>query len=975
MAFKTAFLLSVSAASLLTAGSARAQTDPLAPGTAAQQAQPAPGGSTAEDSAAQNDVDDVVVTGVRASIVGALNVKRESVQIVDSIVAEDVGKLPDNNVVEALQRVTGVQVTNRGAGEVGALSIRGLTDPLTTMNGRIIFTSSGQSFALQDIPANLVKRIDVYKTRAADQIETGLAGQIDVFTRRPFDFDGFAISGVARGIYNEQADTFNPNVSGLISNRWETGIGDVGILVNGSYARTKFRDMSVAAGALVPFAANGAPGSGAANLCNPSNPSGWTALERIFPTDCRAPVPGTTNLAQLWQQGTDTGLPTAAGSTLSINGANVPYYLARDAVFSADTHGERERPAVNAALQWSPNSSSTYTAEFFWSGFRQTTYNSLMFSFVDWWGSLGANPASTITLYPDTNLIKTRTVGDVFGFNSGDLTKSQTDSFVYALNGKWDVGSGKIVADAAYQTSKFKSDFRAMRLNRVASRIDVDFNAGGGIPSYNFSDNALLLDPSQWTVGEFYDNSNRSEGSAFTATVDADQAWDEGFFRKVKAGLRYDRRTAADSVRTQDAGVLGVNFSTLSEELRYTNSGFFDGQASVPTSWINANGYYIYENADDIRRLYQRVKPGFQTSDQFALTRVFDIDETTMSAYIQADAEIAIFGRPLQIQGGVRYVDVDTNLRFIDRYNNGAQSRASQTTSKLLPAVTVRFDITNRLRARFNYGETLRRPAFSDLNPNYNLTGDLTNVGYGSGSSGNLGLRPTQSKNYDLGLEWYFDRDSAIYATLFRREIDGLVVPARSLVTVTGTGLNTTSFLVNRPENASDGVLKGAELGLVYFPHYLPSLLNGLGVQASATILDSTQNIPQFNATGQIVGQLRSSFFGVSDFSYNATLAYDSGPIGARLSYIYRKEFAARNEAALFANPLGVWRRPERSLDFQLTAKLTEDLGLTFDAVNLTKSKQQEYYRFDDAGNQDQFNLGTLLLARTFAIGVRYTFD
>ena len=953
MAKGSTLLLSVSAGTLIIAAPAAAQVDAAVPGTPQQQSQPVTGGTPAADQSSSSE-EDIVVTGVRASIVGALNVKRDSVQIVDSIVAEDVGKLPDNNVVEALQRVTGVQVTDRGNAEAGALSIRGLSDPLTTMNGRIIFTGTGTSFALQDLPANLVKRIDVYKTRSADQIETGLAGQIDVFTRRPLDFDGFAISGVARGIYNEQADTFNPNVSGLISNRWETGIGDIGVLVNGSYARTKFRTMSVTAGALVPFATE-----------NPPAGAGLTPLQRIFPGPDGQP----------WQPGLDSGLPTAPGSTLNVNGVTTPYYLARDAVFSSDLYGKRERPAVNAALQWAPNASSTYTAEFFWSGYRQTTLNSLMFSFVDWWGSLGPNPGSTISLYPDTNLIKTRTVGDVFGFNSGDLAKSRTDSFVYALNGNWEVGRGKIVADAAYQTSKNRTEFLAMRLTRVASQITTDFNAGGGIPSYNFSDNALLLDPASWDVGELYDNAGRSTGSAFTTTVDADQAWEDGFLRKVKVGLRYDARKAADEVRTQDAPALGVGFETLDEGLRFTNKGFFDGRADVPTSWLNVNGYNLYQNADAIRGLYQGVRPTFQTSDQFTFTRTFDIDEITMSAYIQADAQIDIFGRPLQIQGGVRYVDVDTNLVFSDRYNNGARSQASQTTSKLLPAVTVRFDITDRLRARFNYGETLRRPTFGDLNPNYNLTGDLTQVGYGSGTSGNINLRPTESKNYDLGLEWYFDRSSAIYGTLFRREIEGLTVPLTSLVTVNNTGLNTSQFLVVRPENASNGVLKGAELGFVYFPTYLPGPLNGLGVQGSLTVLDSNQNIPQVDNAGNVVGQDESAFFGVSDLSYNVTLAYERGPVGARLSYIYRKEFLQRNEARLFANPIGVWRRPEKSLDFQLTAKITEDLGLTFDAVNLTNTKQQEYYRFGDAGNPDQFNLGTLLIPRTFAIGVRYSFD
>ena len=110
--------------------------------------------------------------------------------MIESIVAEDIGKLPDNNVIEALQRVTGVQVTNRGGGEADGIAIRGLPDSTTTWNGRNVFTGVSRSLALQDVPANLISRIDVFKTRSSDQIETGLAGQIDVRTRRPFDLAG-----------------------------------------------------------------------------------------------------------------------------------------------------------------------------------------------------------------------------------------------------------------------------------------------------------------------------------------------------------------------------------------------------------------------------------------------------------------------------------------------------------------------------------------------------------------------------------------------------------------------------------------------------------------------------------------------------------------------------------------------------------------------------------------------------------------
>lgn len=911
----------------------------------------APGTEVAADAQAEGAQGDIVVTGVRASLVGALNVRREATQIVDSIVSEDVGKLPDNNVIEALQRVTGVQVTNRTGGEASAISIRGLPDALTTLNGRNIFTASGRSFSLADIPANLVKRIDVYKTRAAEQIETGIAGQIDVFTRRPFDFNGFAISGVARGIYNEQADTYNPNLSALISNRWETGIGDVGVLVSGSYARTKFRDMSVTAGAMVPFVTE-----------NP--PPGFTPLQRVFPE------------TGAWQPGTERGLPTEAGSTFLLNGQQVPYYLSRDAVFSPDVRGERERPAVTAALQWSPNPDSEYTAEFFWNGFNQTTFNSLFFSFVDWWGNLGPNPASTFTLFPDTNIMKTRSVGSVFGFQSGDLNKSSTDTYVYALNGKWNVGErGKIVADLSYQTSTFDTQFLAMRLNRVANRIDVDFNAGGGIPAYNFDNNGLLVDPTQWTVGEFYDNANRSKGKALTFHLDGQYNWDEGLLRQIKVGFRYDDRKAADSIRTQDAPALNQAFSALDPGLQYVNRGFFDGRASVPTSWLAPNGYYIAKNADAVRQLYRStVDPGILLSDELALTRVFDINEISLAAYIQGDGELSIFGRPLRWQAGVRYVDVDTDLSFTDRIT-GESRIGSQTTSRFLPSVTLRYEITPEFRLRFNYGQTLRRPNFPDLNPYYNLTGDLTGIGRGSGSGGNVNLQPTVSRNYDAAVEWFFERDSGIFATFFRREIDGLVVPITSLLSIPNTGLNTNFFAVTRPENASNGVLKGVELGFVYFPKYLPSVLNGLGLQGSLTVLDSKQNIPLTDGAGNIVGQDTSAFFGVSDLSYNVTLAYDRGPVGARLSYVWRKEFLANNEARLFANPIGVWRNPEQSLDFQLTLNATDRLAFTFDAVNLTNETQQTYYRFEDAGGPDTHNLGTTLLSRTFALGVRYSFD
>ena len=939
MAFKPVALASASIFALMLSGAAHAQD--------------------VVDAAPQDEAADIVVTGVRASIVGALNVRKESTQIVDSIVSEDVGKLPDNNVVEALQRVTGIQVTDRAGGEAATITIRGLTDPLTTLNGRNIFTAAGTSFQLQDISANLVKQVDVYKTRASDQLETGLAGQIDVQTRRPLDFDGFTISGLARGVYSELADKYNPNVALLVSNRWETGIGDIGFLINGSFTRAEFRNQNLQAGAMVPFASE-----------NPPAGSGLTPLQRIFP--------GATN--ENWTPGLDAGLPTAPGSTLNINGVATPYYLSRDAVIASDLYGKRERPAINAALQWAPNDSSVYTAEVFYTGFRGETFNSLHFSFADWWGNLPTDVANSFELYEGTNIIKSRQMGAVAGFNSGDMATNRTDSYVYALNAKWDVGSnGKIVADVAYQDSKNETSFFAIRTDRGPLDIDVDFNAGGGLPAYSFANQGVLTDPSQWTVGNLFDSGVKNTGSALTMMLDGEYKWDDGFLRRIKAGFRFDDRKADSYVRDQGAGGLpGVTLATFGQGQPFTNSGFFDGRADVPTSWVLADPRSM--DKDAVRQLYRSVAPGLLLADEMTFGHVFGISESNLAAYIMADGELEIFGRPLQLQAGVRFVAIDTLYDYFDRGNNFARTTVSTGSEKFLPSFTARYNLTDNLRIRFNYGETLRRPAFGDLNPNLALAGDLSRVGFGTGSAGNANLRATHSKNMDLAIEWYFERNSAIYATAFRRKIEGLVVPltVREFIPNNYLPRNETYtefFNITRPENASNGTLKGLELGLTYFPSYLPTFLDGLGFTGSATILDSEQTIPVVNNEGEITGTAKSAFFGVSKLSYNATLAYDNGPIGARLSYIWRKGFLNNNEGRSFANPIGMWRAPEKSLDFQLTWNVNDDIGITFDAVNITKAKQQNYYKFGDVGNPTEFNSSTLLIDRTFALGVRFKFD
>jgi iron complex outermembrane recepter protein len=893
--------------------------------------------ATTPKDAGQDELEEVVVTGVRASLLQSLVEKRQSTQVIESVVAEDIGKLPDNNVVEAMQRLSGVQISNRSGGEAQSVSIRGFGDIETTWNGRNIFTASGRQFALQDIASNLVRQIDVYKTRSADQIETGIAGQVDIATLRPFDFKGLEISATARALYLDVARTTNPNLSALVSDRWETDLGDVGALINVSYSRTRYSDQAVTAGALVPFATADNP------------PPGFTPLQRIF-TDGSNP----------WQAGLDAGLPQAPGSTIDFGGTPYPYYLSRDAVFQNDLFGDRKRPAVNMAFQWKPNDASEYTAELFYDGFRNTTYNDLLFTFVDWWGNLGANPASTITTYPGTNILHTRTVGAVYGFNSGDLTRSSTNSYVYALNGKWTLTDKlHLQGDLSLQRSTFDSVFEATRVDRTANQVHVNFNDGNGITSFGFDAPASLTDPAAWNVAQFYDDANRNTGSATTGTLDGqyDVSW--GMLRKIDFGVRYDDRKAQEAQSTQSANSLGTPLNAFDPGLQFYDKSFFDGLADVPHSWVAANGYYVDSHIDAIRALYGLKK--------LPLTVNFDVTEKTSAAYLQADLESKVLGNRLRVLGGGRFVRVTTDMTF-------ATDSASQAVTKVLPSLTVRYDLGADWLLRFNYGETLRRPNFTDLNPTQTLTADVTGVGLGGGTSGTPDLKPTHSRNLDLTAEWYFAQDSALYATLFQRKIDGLVVPLTRVVSVPNAApsLNATTFLITSPANASNGVMAGAELGLVYFPTYLPGVLKGFGIQASATSLSSHQDIPMTDATGAITGQQRSPFFGVSKFSYNATLAYERGPIEGRLSFVQRSKFVDHNEARVFANPIQVWSRPLTDLDMQLTYNVTRKLAVSLDAVNLTNSLAQTYYAFGSAGGPNTDNFGTSLIGRSYELGVRW---
>lgn len=243
MRIRSIALATASFGALALATPAFAQQQPAT--TAADQSAPTQPGDEAAQAAADTPADDsetIVVTGLRRSLQSAQNIKRNSDQIVDAIVAEDIGKLPDVTASAALARVTGVQV-NRAAAEASDVQVRGLPDISTTYNGREIFTANDRFVSIQDFPAGSVGALEVFKSSTANLVEGGLGGQVNVRSRKPFDFKGFELSGSLNVVRFTQKDDTDWNGNLLISNRWNVGDGaELGVLVNAAVTNIDFLD-------------------------------------------------------------------------------------------------------------------------------------------------------------------------------------------------------------------------------------------------------------------------------------------------------------------------------------------------------------------------------------------------------------------------------------------------------------------------------------------------------------------------------------------------------------------------------------------------------------------------------------------------------------------------------------------------------------------------------------------------------------
>ncbi|WP_022972149.1 TonB-dependent receptor [Xanthomonas maliensis] len=886
--------------------------------------------------AASGDVttlDSVMVTGVRESLRSAQAIKQDATQIVDSVQAQDIGKLPDANTVEALQRITGVQIQRRyGEGATDfdhrtqpAVTVRGLTQVRNFLDGRDTFSASGgRTLDLEGIPPELLAGIDVYKNPPANIIEGGVGGVVNLRTRLPFDAPGQVISATAKGNYYDRADKAGGSASGLYSDRFTTDIGEIGVLFNVGYGRSSYRQDGILTG---PFVA----------------------------------VPD--------------GVIAGAPSNAQIPSGFQIY----------DDGGDRKRFGTAAALQWKPSDTVLVTGQFLRSSYdfyRQGKY------FYQANRLDTASPLAGAPFTFDARGYATSGALDDQLFESArydqDLTSTNTN---YSLNLRWNPSEKVAVTfDAQYLTSSYDADRNGFVISlydrasedrtTAANRSIVDFDLRGGSPRFNVRDPALLTNPNNYGLSYIADALTRNDADQLALQSDVEYFTEGGLFTKLSAGVRYADSTI-DLRGTWNAACLGVTgadrdcstslvYPSVSAHPELVRNGpspdFFDGKTLTGgvlyPEFAAGNG--LFERTARTEALF-----GFAPQTAFKPSDLNHQTEKTWASYLTADYDTELAGLRLDGNLGVRLVRTTTGSEGAVFLSDGSITPLSveRTYNDVLPSFNLRAHLSETLQARFAYSQLIARPNFDQMSTNVTLgaSNQLNPItGRPSGSSGNPLLRPITSDNYDATLEWYFAPAGSLTAGVFYKKVNGFLASGTVVRNYNGQDYDISTSL-----NTGNGTIRGAEFAYQQFYDFLPGWLSGLGFQFNYTYVDSSVSNPFATAGSDIPTTVPLEK--LSKHSYNAVALYEKGRFTGRLAWSWRGAYLDTTQGS-GANGIPQYQKPYASLDASLNVNLNDHVALSFDAVNLNNRMNEIYIGTPSAPLRYELN------DRRYGVSVRVTY-
>jgi TonB-dependent receptor len=907
---------------------------------------------------------DIIVTGIRQSVADSVNRKRKARQIVDVVTSEDAGKLPDNNVVEAMARVTGVTVT-RSLGRADGFNIRGLDGVQTTING--IEGSSatspggaGRSLNLSSVPAELVKSIEVYKTRTADQIEGGIAGTVNVELRRPLDLrKGWTVAGSIRDQYAELGKLWSPSGTLLVANRFDTGIGEVGFLLNGAYNKTNYLEA-------------------------------YNYTESPDLVGCP-----TCTIRQSLAAGQRDILTT-------------PYRAAY-----GTNEGDRTQRSLSAVLQWQASSKLNFVLEgSYFDENGRDQYNSLFVrTREDYYTlrNLRVSPSGVLLGYDILNLPSGN--GPVANFGkinagfTGNENHNTTKNYRTNFEVHFVVPGFTIDASAQYQWSNYgylSTGHSGNYLGLTTARVDFDSPKVAGNGPY-FTFNASPTDPSLARIESLFDNIGSNSISQFSTQLDARKELDaDGFLRAGKFGYRFARNTSTTASSYRYAGwfdparqlplsaLQGVEAVSITPEL----------PGGSPLSWIQLDSAQLYNNWPAITKFIVANNPEFLdgpgrdagVASLFGTARpdsgdpvyTYNTEENIFAAYASLDYGLkAVF--PIDGQVGLRYVNtfssiagtniqlgqpiLDTSGRPTGAFGPNVTTVTSVRANyvDLLPSAFGTVHFTDQLQLRLSYSHNVQRPGLYDLRNFRQINYRDPNDGV---YAGNPDLKPTKTDDYNASLEWYFGRGGIISLGAFSKNQTGFIYYTRQIEFVPELGSTRNVF---KPRNAGPGQTQGLEFQGTGFFTFLPGFLRNFGATVNATWIPTARLSLPVESDQQVAGspvaydlvERRAPF--ASRWTYNLIGYYETPTFSARLAYNWRSEYQtgvdAVNQSYIISS------RPTSRLDGAINITPVKYLTLSVEGTNLLNAIDRNYYFI-----YPELPNGLRAMSRTITVGARFRF-
>jgi TonB-dependent receptor len=879
----------------------------------------------------------VVVTGFRSSLQKALNLKQQAIGVRDSIVAEDIGKFPEANVAESLQRVPGV-ILNRdeSSGEGQRISIRGLPTEysVTTLNGAPVNTTStatigsaARGFNYDVFASELFGRVDFYKSPLAELTEGGLGGIVDLQTPRPFDNPKRTIRYGLTDTYNTSSKHNDPNGFVLYSNTWD----NLGFLIGASHSGS----INTRSG----FEATGGYNSSFNGSQNPVK--GNFALALDF----------------------DSPLANLGGYTRD----QVAQALLPRIYRFYGSQNERTRDGLVSSLQWK---TSTLNVSFdtLYSKLENTRAEQLFGILVRSTattnrnapvGASGNNGLIPLDVHidPGTNLL-TGTFGNTT-YNAGAAYTKDDTKFGYgALNASWKA-SPKLTLSGQASLNQSTATSATGQLSGYiyGATSTIDYGSDHVYPS--ISSPTSYTDPNSWsgfTIGTGW-TKETDKGKQARVAADYDYDLPGGWTGHLKTGLTYvatikgvNKRngTALATAHLNSIGAAGLR-SAMTSQLPINNLDF---GAGWPHSWATWNSNYFYSQFD----------PNVYNPDStFTPSQSFAAEEDVKTAFVQSDFKGDIGGHELRFNAGVRFSRTETDIDNFKQKGAGlvySPNHEQGSYSNVLPAISSAFDLTDDLMWRASWGKTITRASLSIIAAQTVIPNQFDN----SATSGNPNLRPQQSKNLDTSLEWYFKPGSLLSAALFQKKLTDATVANTTVVPFSSLGLPDTALgplfqdanghvdpnlamTLRTYTNAGEQTLKGYELAYQQAFNFLPAPWSGMGAIASYTHINPFNSAPWITNAGKVI-----DVNSVPKYAYSTTVYYEQGPWAARLSYNYKDKSLHPDNPRNLGDDLIRWRAGRGYLDANISYKINENLEFRIDALNLSNTLAYDY--FEDASGK-----------------------